>query len=499
MDLISIKNFYLSLFNYIKPDIHLLEFIINGLLGIIGVTILVFAALFFMSYTVAEPNEAVLVSGIGANSGEQGLGFKIVTGKGTFVIPFFQRVRRFNLDQRVARLEKLSCLSSQRIPVNLNAVASFKVGDSKPEIANAARRFLDKQSEMEPNVQEILAGHLRSIIGALTVEELIHDREKLITKIREASSSDMEKFGLIIDSLQIQNVHDEVNYINNLSKIQAAQVERDARVAEAEANRAATEAEQVAEARNAEAMRNTALKRAEYQAEIDKANAEAAQSGPLAETKARQAVVVEETEIAKLEAQREEQRLDSEIRKQADAKAYEQVTLAEAERATEVKRAEAEAEAMRLDAEARANAVKLAAEADAAKVKMLGDSEASATTAKGQAEGEAIRAKTTAEAEGIAKRADALAKESKAVIEQQLAEKMPEIVRAAAEPLSRVQGMTILNGGDGLMDVLSTTILRAMETANAVKGMVSDEEVKPSVNGSRPAKRVQAAPRSRKE
>jgi flotillin len=214
----------------------------------------------------------------------------------------------------------------------------------------------------------------------------------------------------------------------------------------------------------AAARRDSAIKQAEYQADIDRQNAVSAQSGPLADAEARKQVVVQETAVAELEAQREEKRLETTVRKPADAAAYEARVNAVGQREARIELAEAAKREVELKAEADARRVELAALAQAKQVQQVGEAEAAATQAKGEAEGTAIRAKGLAEAESIAKRAEALEKESDAVIGQQLAEKMPEIVAAAAESFKNVDNLTVLNGAQGISEILNQVIGQAGPT-----------------------------------
>src|SRR3954471_8832135 len=183
------------------------------------VVLLVLAGgLVFLMWKVAEPDEAMIVSGLAARGGEEsGLGFKIVVGKGTLVFPGLQTVRRLSLRAHKSDLT-VDCVTTQGIPVHVRGVVVYKVGDDFAEIANAARRFLDKESEMDANVHEVFAGHLRQIVGSLTVEDMIRAREKLAAETRNSSAIEMEKLGLVIDSLQIQQVEDPTGYIENLAK-----------------------------------------------------------------------------------------------------------------------------------------------------------------------------------------------------------------------------------------------------------------------------------------
>src|SRR6266511_4029762 len=263
---------------------------------------------------------------------------------------------------------------------------------------------------MDARVHNVFAGHLRAIVGNMTVEEMIRDREKLTSLTRESSGTEMEKLGLIVDSLQIQEIQDPTGYTRTLPLPHAAAVSREARIAQAHADREATQAEQQADALKAAARRDSEIKQAGYQAEIDRAAAQAHQAGPLAEASARQEVVVQETKVAELEGQREEQRLQASVRKPADARAYEQTTLARAQRDARISGAEAERQEVELHAAAHAQRVKLKA------------------------------------------RADALAQNQDAVIGQQLAENWPAIVEAAAKPFGAVDQMIVLNGAQGLSE-----------------------------------------------
>src|SRR5213082_1303305 len=290
----------------------MLEFL--GVIVLVAlVVVLVPFLLFRMMWRVAEPNEALVISGLHerkpAGVGES-LGFKIITGKGTMVMPGVQMVRRLSLDLRETELQ-VDCVTHQGIPLKVRGVVIYKVGDDMASIANAARRFLDQQDQMDAHVHNVFAGHLRAIVGNMTVEEMIRDREKLTQLTRESSGTEMEKLGLIVDSLQIQEIEDPTGYIQNLGRPHAAAVASQARIAQAHADREATEQEQLAEALKSEARRTASIKQSGFQAEIDEAAAKARQAGPLSEAGAKQQVVVEETRVAELEAEREEQRLQA--------------------------------------------------------------------------------------------------------------------------------------------------------------------------------------------
>jgi uncharacterized membrane protein YqiK len=450
------------------------------ILGIVLGALVTAIVLFKLMWRVAEPNEALIISGLRdhlpSDSVGESLGFKIVTGRGTLVIPGVQTVRRLSLDLREAELA-IDCVTHQGIPLGVKGVVIFKVGDDFTSIANSARRFLDQQDQMDHRVHNVFAGHLRAIVGNMTVEEMIRDREKLTQLTRESSGTEMEKLGLIVDSLQVQEIEDPTGYIENLGRPHAAAVASQARIAQAAADREATEREQEANALKAEAVRASQVKQAAYQAEIDQAEAKASQAGPLSDAQAKQEVVVQQTKVAELEAHREEQRLQATVRKPADAKAYEQVTLSKANRDARIAQAEAQrqevelqaaghAQRVKLEAAAEAERVKLAAAAEADHVRLdgqaradstraIGEAEAAATEARGLAEGESVRAKGMAEAETIKARADALSENQDAVIGQMLADKWPEIVEAAAKPFGDIDQMIVLNGAQGLSDALA--------------------------------------------
>src|ERR671922_971581 len=274
---------------------------------IVVAALLVLFAIWRMMWRVAEPNEALVISGLRERRPDgvgESLGFKIVTGKGTLVTPGVQVVRRLSLDLRETDLQ-VDCVSQQGIPLGIRGVVIYKVGDDYASIANAARRFLDQQPHMDQRVHNVFAGHLRAIVGNMTVEEMIRDREKLTQLTREHAGTEMEKLGLIIDSLQVQEIEDPTGYIKNLARPHAVAVAREARIAQAHADREATQNEQEAEALKAQARRDSQIKQAGFQAEVDEASARAKQAGPLSEATARQEVVVQETRQAELEAQRE--------------------------------------------------------------------------------------------------------------------------------------------------------------------------------------------------
>lgn len=444
----------------------------------IVVAIIVLLIIFKMVWKVAEPNEALIISGLGAHAeastDTNERGFKIVVGRGTVVIPGFQTVRRFSLGLRSTSLT-ISAVSNQSIPLTVKAMAAFKVADDKASIGNAARRFLEQSDEvMLQTIHELFSGHLRAIVGGTSVEDMLHNREALTAAIRASLADDLGKLGLIVDSLQIQEIDDTSGYIQNLGKPQAAAIESKARIAAAQRDQEATEAEQIANAAKAAAVRDTQIKEAGFLAETDRAKAEAAQSGPLMEAQARQEVVKAETAAAELDAQRQEKILDTEVRKPADAEAYRQITLANAEREAAIARAEAAAK----------------------EVELSGAAQAKSTQATGDAEAAVIKAKGLADAAGIEARAKALAENQDAVIAQTIAENYPEIVRAGASALGNIDNLVVLNGAQGMEDMLAkaltmggaglgvaTQLMQTIKGGNDTVSGAKTGEVKAAENG----------------
>ncbi|MFE3247908.1 SPFH domain-containing protein [Streptomyces sp. NPDC059209] len=277
---------------------------------------------------VPAPNEAMLISG--SKRQVQDTQFRIVTGHGSFVLPIKQKARMLSLALREAEIAE-DCVTQQGIRLTVRAVTVFKVGDDAVSIANAARRFLAEQDRMEELVGRIFAGHLRSIIGGLTVEQIIRERDRVAQEVKAGSHSEMEKLGIVVDALQIQEIEDATGYINNLAAPHAAAVASQARIAAARADQEAAEREQQAAALKAEYERDTSIKRAGFEAQTEQVRARASQAGPLAQAKASQEVIEEQTALAERQAMLAAQRLEAEVRRPADAEAYRRRTLAQAQ------------------------------------------------------------------------------------------------------------------------------------------------------------------------
>ena len=378
-------------------------------------------------YRIPQPNEAMLIAGR-RHGGPEGPGYKIVVGQGAYVFPAFKRAYFLDMSLHEAELAE-DCVSTQGIPLKVQAVAVFKVGPQPELIAAAAQRFLDQQDQMDTQVGRIFAGHLRQIVGQMTIEDIIRERDKLVSAVKESSASECEKLGLIVDSFQIQTIDDPTGYIANLAAPHQAAVEAAARVAAAQQNQQATLAEQEAAAVNAENTAASSKRQAQASADIETAKQTAGQAGPLAEARAQQEVIKAQTANQKLEAERQQAALRATRYAEADADAYATRTRADADKAARIAAAEAEAEAIRI---------------------------------RGQAEGDALTAK-----------ANAMAQHRDALIAQQLVEQLPDVVRAAAEPLG-ASNLTVLNGADGLNQVLGGLLTAGMTMLNRVQSGLPD-------------------------
>src|SRR3954470_20618075 len=465
-----------------------------GLIVVVVGVLLAVAIIFRIAWRVAEPDEALIISGFRTNERPEGvgesMGFRIVTGRGCLVAPGLTKVRSLSLEAHESEIQ-VPCVSQQKISMTLSGVVVYKVGDDYRSIANAARRFLDRPAEeLETKVQNVFVGHLRAIAGSMTIEDMISDQDKFAQQVRDRCSQEMEAFGLVIDSFQIQAITSASNYIQHPAGPHQAEVEQNARIARARAEREAVAQEQAAQALIAQSVRDTNIKKAGFQAEVDQATQNAAQQGPLAEAKSHQAVVEEQTRVAELQAQQKEQQLQVDIRKPADAEAYKQTTLATAGRDARIRQAEAEAQETKLRAEAAATQTRLAAQAQAEAIKLQASAQADATRLNGQAdadaikarglaEADAVRARMEAEANGIERRAAALSQNQEAVIAQQIAEKLPEIVAAAASPFEHVGQFTVLNGAQGVTGALAEII----QQAGALTGLAR-ESLLPAVTAS---------------
>jgi regulator of protease activity HflC (stomatin/prohibitin superfamily) len=280
-------------------------------------------------YRVPAPDEAMLISG--GRRGMNDAPFRVVTGHGAYVMPMFRKVRYLTLSMQEAEVSE-TCVTKQGISLNVRAVIAFKVGNDSESVVNAGQRFLSDQDQMSVLTGRIFAGHLRSIIGSMTVEEIVTERQKLATEVLDGSKAEMATIGLTVDSLQIQSIDDMgAGYIAAMAAPNNAAIQRQAKIAQAAADQAAAEAQQASARKQAEFARQTAVVQAQYKAEIDKAQAEAAQAGPLAQAEAQQAVIATQAKLAQQQAALRQQQLVSEVIRPAEAEAEKVKILAKAD------------------------------------------------------------------------------------------------------------------------------------------------------------------------
>jgi uncharacterized membrane protein YqiK len=279
-------------------------------------------------YHVPRADEAMVVSG---GKSDTGTPFRVVTGHGAFVLPYFRKAQLLTLSMNESEVEE-RCVTRQGIALNVKAVIAFKVGNDPESIVNAAQRFLSDQNQMGVLTGRIFAGHLRSIVGSMTVEEIVTERQKLASEVLDGSKEEMAKIGLSVDSLQIQSIDDgNLGYIAAMSAPHIAAIQQQAKIAQAKANQQAAEAEQESLRNQAEFQRQTSVVQAQYTAEVDKAQAMSAQAGPLAQAEATQAVLAAQTALAQKAADLRRQQLVAEIVRPAEAEAEKTRILAQAD------------------------------------------------------------------------------------------------------------------------------------------------------------------------
>ena len=357
-------------------------------------------------YHVPSPDEAMLISG-GKAGGE--VPFRVVTGHGAFVLPFVRKYAFLTLAMFEAEVSE-PCVTKQGIALNVKAVIAAKIGNDQESIVNAAQRFLSDQDQMSLLTGRIFAGHLRSIIGSMTVEEIITERQKLATEVLDGSKDEMAKIGLIVDALQIQSIDDMgLGYVKAMAAPHNARIQQAAQIAQAAADQAAAEAQQQSLRNQAQYERDTAVTRAGFAAETQAAQQRSAQAGPLAQAQAQQEVIDEQTKLAHRQAELRQQQLVSEV----------------------VRPAEAEAERVRI-----------LARADAERTEI---------------------------------QAAAAASSNRVALDQLLIEQLPSIVEKASAGLANAN-VTVLNGSDGLSDVVSGLVGQGLAIFNSLRGEVGGDK-----------------------
>jgi flotillin len=416
----------------------------------VAVVVIIILILAFVAsrYKVAGANEAIIVAGsrgakvrdergqVTSHPGDKGV--KVVVGGGTIVMPLLNRVGRLKLTARQINVQLSDAVTSQGIKVQVQGVATFKIGRDVESLRNAAERFLDaKPEQVDSIVKNVLEGSLRSIVGTLTIEELIRDRQKLLQQVQDAAKGDLATSGLQIDAFTIQSFSDESNYIELLGQQSVSTVTRDARMVKASTDQEAAVREAEAQQIKINAARDVSLREAETKTQVAAAQARADQAGPLAQAEAQQEVVRKQTELAELAAQRKEKELLSSTVKPAAAEAQAVIARAEGDKRARIAAAEADAETTRLE---------------------------------GGAEAQIVLTKGEAEAKALAMRADAYKQFNEAAIIQTVLAALPDIVRAAAEPMGHIDSLTVMSA-DGASDIVKNATRAMIESTTAIKGL----------------------------
>ncbi|WP_139980080.1 flotillin family protein [Nocardioides litoris] len=495
----------------------------DSVLGpVIGLVVLVLLVVLLVTsrYKVAGPNQAFIITGrkgkavLNPETGQLSTdlsGQKVVLGGGVFVIPFVQKQATMDLSSRRISVQIRGAVSGQGIKLNVEGVAIVKVGGNADQIRLAAQRFLSQQQDVEPFTQEVLAGALRSIVGGLTVEQIIRDRAAFAQRVADESENSLTGQGLILDTFQIQDVTDDGSYLADLGRPEAARVSQTAKIAEAEALRAAEQARIAAEQEIAVAQRTLALKQAEIKAETDAASAQAAASGPLAQADRDQAILTEQEKVAVRQAALTERKLETEVRKPADAERYRveqeaeakrsaEIAAADARKASTIAAAQAKAEEARLTGEAEKSRRAALAEAEAIEGARRGEAEkarrtaeADATRAEGEAQAAATLAVGSAEAEAMDKRAEAFANYNDAAVLQMLIEVLPQVAREVAAPMGAIDQLTVVStdGAGALPRQVNDNVVQTLSMLKTTTGIDLESLLKRGADGA--AKRLEPA------
>jgi len=432
----------------------------------IVVVIFIFIAVWAGRYTKVGPNQVLIVSGrihrfTDGEGKAQVRGFRVVKGGGTFIMPVIERADLLSLELLTIDVQTPEVYTSAGVPLKVDGVAQIKVKGDDVSVATAAEQFLSKKTDDIKNIaMQTLEGHLRAILGTMTVEDIYRNRDAFAAKVQEVAAGDLANMGLTIVSFTIRDIRDSQGYLDALGKPRVAQVKRDATIAQAEADRdsvirsaAATQAGQEAKFRAdtkiAEAQRDYQMSLADYTASVNQKKAESELAYDLQKFKTSQLVKAEEVQVSIVEKQkqielqqqeilRKQRELEAMVQKPADAERYRVETLASATK-------------FRLETEAAgaASATKATGFAQADVVKATGSAEADANKARGLAEAAVIEAQGLATAEAMRKKADAFKEYNQAAIIQLIVEALPEIAGKISEPLSKTEKMIIINSGPG--------------------------------------------------
>ncbi|QHZ50193.1 Inner membrane protein YqiK [Paenibacillus larvae subsp. larvae] len=420
---------------------------------------------------------------------------KIVRGGGAFIIPIFQQSQFLSLLSHKLDVTTPEVYTEQGVPVMTDAVAIIKIGGSVEDVATAAEQFLGKPTQsLQSEAQEVLEGHLRAILGSMTVEEVYRNRDRFAQEVQGVAAKDLKKMGLQIVSFTIKDVRDKHGYLDALGKPRIAAVKRDADVAEAEAMRDARiqkakaeeegqKAELLRDTNIAEATKEKELKIAAFKRDQDTAKAEADLAYHIQEARSKQSVVEEQMRVELVKKEREidleakeilrrEKQYDAEVKKKADAESYAVQQAAEAEKVRRL--LEADALQYRIEAEAKAQAEQK---------RLDGLAAADAERARGTAEAEVIRLRGLAEAEAKQKLAEAFEKFGEAAVLDIIVKMLPELAGKIAEPMKSIEKLSIVDTGHGegaarLSNYVTSLMATAPEMLKNVSGLDVEQLIK---------------------
>ena len=434
--------------------------------GAILLVFFVFAGIWASRYTKVGPNEVLVISGrrrkyLDADGTAREVGFRIVKGGGVFVWPVFEKVDLLSLELLTIDVQTPEVYTSKGVPVKVDGVAQIKVKGDDVSIATASEQFLGKTTDEIRNIAtQTLEGHLRAILGTMTVEDIYQNRDAFASKVQEVAAGDMANMGLGIVSFTIRDIRDGQGYLEALGKPRIAQVKRDAQIAQAEADRdamikssqaqqAGQEAKFVADTKIAEAQREYQVSVAQYQASVNQRKAEADLAYDLQKYKTGQLVKAEEIQVNIIEKQkqielqqqeilRKQRELEANVQKPADAERYKVETLANARKFQ-----------LETEAAGAASATKATGFANADVTKATGLAEADASKARGLAEAAIIEAQGKATAEAMRLKAESFKQYNQAAVIEMIVRVLPEVAGKISEPLSKTEKIVIINSGSG--------------------------------------------------
>ena len=423
--------------------------VIGGVVAIL-IVFFIFIGIWASRYTKVGPNQVLVISGrkhrvMDPDGTISQVGFRVVKGGGVFVWPVFEKVDVLSLELLTIDVNTPEVYTSKGVPVRVDGVAQIKVKGDDISIATAAEQFLSKGTDEVKNIAtQTMEGHLRAILGTLTVEEIYQNRDAFATKVQEVAAGDMANMGLQIVSFTIRDIRDAQGYLEALGKPRIAQVKRDAQIAQAEADRdamiksaqaqqAGQEAKFAADTKIAEAQRDYESNVAQYVAAVNQKKAEADLAYDLQKFKTGQLVKAEEVQVSIIEKQkqielqqqeilRKQRELEATVQKPADAERYKVETLANATKFQ-----------LETEASGAASAAKAKGFANADVQKATGIAEAEANKARGLAEAAVIEAQGRANAEATRLKAEAFQKYNEAAVIELLVKVLPELAGKIAE------------------------------------------------------------------